>query len=331
MKIRKYINAVAGMAILSFSFIACEKNEQILLYGDETANVVTKLYISNGLTPLNSYTVKVHNDRLSGKVTFTGNDFCFPVNSSCSVAENVKVTLDEDTLAAKIYNELNKTNYPSLPAEFVEAVIKEVTIKKGDRVSADSVKFNLRNLDKLVGTYIYGVYIKSSSVNSIGISENMKEVIFKIVATESYISVGREPLTGATALDKKTFKFIPSSYNPERMTDNDYSTSWSAKYGNKELIVDLGQSYSITGFSMSPGYLSWGNYLPKNINISVSDDNVTWSLLDKCKLIPPIGTEEDPDIQYVIFKKTKMRYIKFYFNDYYGYGASIGELEIYRN
>ena len=326
----KYIIAVVWIVILCFSFTGCEKNEQILLYGDESADVVTKLYVSNGLTPLNAYTAKVHNDRLSGKVTFVGDQFCFPVYSSYSVMEDVKVNIEVDSLAEKTYNETNMTNYPSLPPEFVEILKKEVIIKKGERISSDSVKFTLRNIDKLLGTYIYGVSIKSSSVSSIGISDKMKNVIYKIVATESYISVGREPLLGSSSLDRTLFKFMNSTNNPESMIDSDFSTAWSAEYGVKELMVDLGQSFVVTGISMSPGYFSWGNYLPKNINIMSSVDNITWNPVDKCKLLSPIGSRSKPDIQYVAFKQTEMRYIKFYFKDYYGYGVSIGELHIYK-
>ena len=316
--------------LIGISFASCEKDEQVLLYGDEPNAVTTKLYVSNGLTPLNSFNAKVHNDRLASKTTFTGDEFSFPILSSMTLQNDVKVMVEPDTLAENAFNETQIVKIKSLPQEFIEIVNKEVIIKKGERRSNDSIKFALKNLDKLIGTYIFGVSIKSISDNSIGISDNMRNVIYKITATESYISVGREPLVGVKALDSSLFKFITSSYNdPLKMIDNDYSTSWNSGYGKKELIIDLGGEFGVTGFSMSPYYSTWSDYLPKNMDIYASNDNKSWKLVEKCKMLTPLGSVSKPGIQYVKFRKTNMKFLKFYFNDYYGYGVGIGELKIY--
>jgi hypothetical protein len=330
LNIKNSILALLLMA-LSGTFVACNEDGKTLLYGDEVDAPTAKIYLYN-VYPFTTFSSNVHFDRLSNVTNIKGDEVKLPVYISMETTKDIQVKMAVDTSLVSKFSKEQYREYKLFPEECINFMKNTVTIKAGQRVSSDSIQMAIQNTDKLaIGNYVFPISISSVSDNQIGIQENMKDVYYKIIVTESYISVSRDSLTNATDLDRS--KFVMSSdswYETKKLTDGKYTTYWSAGYSGDPLLIDLGSEYDIFGLSLSPGYSYYGTYYPKVLKLEGSLDNKTFTAIDKCTMLSPKGSDSKPDIQYVKFKKTHLRYLKLSFDDSYGYSAGISELHIYR-
>lgn len=315
---------------LSGTFVACSEDGKALLYGDEVGAPASKIYLYN-VYPFTSFSANVHFDRLSKVTNVKSDDVKVPVYISREVEKDVQVKLSLDTALVKKYSKEQMIDYKLFPEECVNFKNNTVTIKAGQRVSSDSIQMTLQNTDKLtIGRYVFPISISSTSDTSIGIEENMKEIYFKVIVTESYISVSRDALTDATDLDRTKFVITSDAWaDTKKLVDNNYNTYWYA-YDREPLNIDLGSEQDIFGLSLSPGYSSYGSYFPKVLVLKGSLDGKTYTDIDKCTMLTPTGSSSKPDIQYIKFKKTHLKYLRLSFDSSYGYATGIGELHIFK-
>jgi hypothetical protein len=311
---------------------ACNDDGKTLLYGDEVGAPAAKTYIYS-VYPFTSFSGNIHFDRLNKVTQVKSDEVKIPIHLSLEATKDVQVTMALDTSLVSVFSKQQLLDYKLFPEESIKFIRNTVTIKAGERVSGDSIELALQNTDNLaVGRYVFPIAIKSVSDSEVGIQENMKNVFYKIIVTESYISVGRDPLPGATALDRTKMTFSSDSYySTDRLCDGKYTSYWSAGYSGDPLLVDLGSEQDIFGLSLAPGYSAYyGIYFVKGLKLEGSLDNKTFTVIDQCTMLYPKGSSSDPDIQYVQFKKTHLRYLRLSFDDSYGYSAGISEIQIYK-
>jgi hypothetical protein len=327
-------NSVFTLLLVAITSLlaACNDDGKTLVYGDEVGAPTAKAYIYS-VYPFTSFSGSVHFDRLN-KLTNVKTDVVkLPIHLSMNATKDIQVKMAVDTSLVSVYSKQQYLEYKLFPEECIQFVKNSVTIKAGARVSSDSIELALQNTDKLaIGRYVFPIAISSISDEGVGIQENMKSVFYKIIVTESYISVGRDPLPNATALDRTKFQFSSDSYySTEKLVDGKYTSYWSASYSSYPLLIDLGSEEDIFGLSLAPGYSSYyGIYFVKGLKLEGSLDNDKFTTIDQCTMLSPKGTSTEPDIQYVQFKKTHLRYLRLSFDDSYGYSAGISEIQIYK-
>lgn len=327
-------NSVFTLLLIALTSLltACNDDGKTLLYGDEIEAPAAKAYIYS-VYPFTNFTGSVHFDRLNKVTNIKTDAVKLPIHLSVNATKDVQVKMAVDTSLVRVYSKQQYIDYKLFPEECIQFVRNTVTIKEGTRISADSIELALQNTDNLaIGKYVFPIAISSISDEGIGIQESMKSVFYKIIVTESYISVGRDPLPNATALDRTKFKFTSESYySTAKLVDNNYSTYWSASYSSYPLLIDMGSEEDIFGLSLAPGYSSYyGSYFVKGLKLEGSLDNKTFTTIDQCTMLSPKGSATEPDIQYVQFKKTHLRYLRLSFDDSYGYSAGISEIQIYK-
>jgi hypothetical protein len=326
-------NSILALLLLALSgtFVACNEDGKTLLYGDEVGAPAAKIYLYN-VYPFTTFSASVHFDRLSNLTNVKSDDVKLPVYISVESEKDIQVKMALDTALVSKYSKQQLREYKLFPEECINFVKNTVTIKAGQRASSDSIQLAIQNTDKLaIGSYVFPISISNVSDSEVGIQDNMKAVYFKVIVTESYISVSRDALTNITDLDRTKWVMSTDSwYDTKRLADNSYSSYWSAGYSGDPLLIDLGSEEDIFAMSLTPGYSYYGTYYPKGLKLEGSVDNKTFTTIDKCTMLSPKGSATNPDIQYVKFKKTHLRYLKLSFDDSYGYSAGIGELHIYK-
>jgi hypothetical protein len=324
-------NSILALLLIALSgtFAACNDDGKTLIYGDEVGAPATKIYLYNSY-PFTTFTANVHFDRLSNVTNVKSDEVKIPVYISREAEKDIQVKMSVDTSLVSKYSKQQMLEYKLFPEECIKLINDAVTIKAGERVSADSIQIAIQNTDKLaIGRYVFPMSISSISDKSIGIQENMKAIYYTIIVSESYISVSRDALPNATDLDRSKFIITSDAWaDPKKLVDNNYSSYWYA-YDGEPLYIDLGSEQDIFGLSLSPGYSYYGSYFPKVLVLKGSLDGKAYTDIDKCTMLSPKGSSSKPDIQYVKFKKTHLRYLRLSFDSSYGYATGIGELHVF--
>lgn len=337
MKISTLLYGMLACVAVS-TLTSCNNDPQILSYGDEAGAPKAKVYIDISMYPNSTFSGQINFDRYKGNYSINTDIVKFPIKSSRAENHDIEVQVGLDTALVRKYSKDMFLEYKLFPEEFIQYVHKSVTVKSGSRVSADSIEIAFNNVEKIpVGRYVFPISITSTSEGNDMISDKFKSVYYTISVKESFISIDREPLAGVTAMDRTKFVLTPSNYyRTALLVDGNYKTYWTPNntYGSS-VTIDLGSEEDIPCIALSPNYYYsyWSEKespeLVKNITLEGSIDGITFTKIDSGTMLKPTGTSKEPDIQYVKFKKTHLRYLKITASGSYG-GSSISEIQIYK-
>ncbi|TDE16498.1 DUF1735 domain-containing protein [Dyadobacter psychrotolerans] len=173
---------IAGLALLTFAFTSCLKDD-ITLDPDKSTNVIEFKNPGSFLSPSGSkYSMYTKAFDLAPE-----NDYPITVSySGADVApEDITVTLGIDTPAIAQYNEEQETEYELIPTTLY-TLPATVVIPKGQRTAVVALKIKSANFD-FSKAYVLPIQIKS--VSSGIISGNFGTILLNLNAKNKYDGV----------------------------------------------------------------------------------------------------------------------------------------------
>lgn len=255
----KYWGLVTLVTVMSFCFSSCANDE-------DAGSKEVRVWIDNQIQPVNTYEFTINGNLIENTVDFDRTPLVkFPVKISRSIAEDVHVKVEirnsEEDLAA--YNAANGTGYEIMPAESINLLQKEVTIKADDLASVDSIAIALKG-DGLRATKFYWISVVLTDVqsNDKGVSlpsSPLQSSSYLIVkgAGETSILVDNDLYKKTTAVDRSKWIIkatnTPSTVN--MMKDGDVETMWKGYKGS--ITVDMGEEVELKGLSFTSAYIYW--------------------------------------------------------------------------
>jgi hypothetical protein len=322
---------LAPLAILLLSLNACKKStgldsKDLLVYmqGDfgDAHNAVTA---SLTQTPLSVW----------GNTTF---HFSAWSTRQVLTATNVNIVPDSSGVAA--FNQSAGKHCRLMPANVYSIDANQHTIA-ADSNESDPITVTITNPAALTDTngYVLPLTIEkvSSSDHGVTISTNRATAylyvpyMFTNIDTANTASAGTiMSRTGWNVTVSNTTNGSPAT----SMVDGSNSTAWRSSNSSsaaKYVIVNLRSSQIITGFRLTPDYVSIGDNATQ-IRVSTSPDSVTWTVQGVWKGTgPATGTSAtNPDLKWIDFlSPVQTQYFRFDILSWVsGSRTGIGELNV---
>lgn len=141
-----------------------------------------------------------------------------------------------------------------------------------------------------------------------------KPVSVRAVAFDPVLDQYSEITTAELDIPKSQWQVLSVSSGDleqaEKIIDEDPSSSWSSQRDVRlpqEVVIDLGKSYSLTGFTYTPPQGRWALATVSHYELLVSNDNENWSVAAEGEFS---NIKNNPVQQQVAFPKKEARYIK---------------------
>ncbi|HFK5529542.1 TPA: DUF1735 domain-containing protein [Elizabethkingia anophelis] len=285
-----------------------------------------------------SYSLKIKTGKTSDDLTFNkagstvvikgANPLLLAsVNSPINTDLSTKINIDNSLIST--YNATNGTQFQILPENTYKLSTTSLSIPKNSITSNElEIQFTSA-MSQLDISKQYLLPVKSTSETNVPTTNDV--VYLKISIVENNIN-SNTPLTG-TIIDRNSWSVKANSeYNSEytapMMLDGDYNTGWLADFsGNATITLDMSQSYTLKGFSITPTYIN-GNYalFPSKLVIYTSNDGINWTKQGVYENDEqnPEGNPQNPYLGWISFIEPVIaRYIRF--DEMEGY-PGIGEL-----
>ncbi|MFA5174725.1 MAG: discoidin domain-containing protein [Candidatus Pacearchaeota archaeon] len=167
-------------------------------------------------------------------------------------------------------------------------------------------------------------------------------VVEPVALVEPTTPILGESLPGINLLNNNqgTFESISvssfaASYNADKLRDNylgGYANIWRSypsNITNQDIIIKLKNSYEFDTIELFTGYS--GSEAAKNVDIYVSDDGTTWTLIKSKSLFGSVPTPLKSEV--IEFSSQNKQYLKIHILDNWGSSnyISIGEIRVYKN
>ncbi|MEC3908491.1 alpha-L-fucosidase [Tamlana sp. 2201CG12-4] len=141
----------------------------------------------------------------------------------------------------------------------------------------------------------------SATINAI--ARNEEEQVNSVMKTVKYgVSKANWKIVSVKGGDKK---------GAERVIDGNFATTWRTN-GNKqlphEIVIDMGKTNDITGFTYMPQQTGNGLHLVKTYGFYTSNDGKNWTKQSEGEFS---NIKHNPILQEKTFNKTKARYLRF--------------------
>lgn len=236
------------------------------------------------------------------------------LNSPINTDLLIKVSIDNSLITA--YNTANGTQFQALPENTYKLSTTSLNISKNN-TSSNALEIQFTNeMSQLDETKQYLLPVKSTTQVNFPTTNDV--VYLKINIVTNNIS-SNTPVIGTT-IDRSNWSVeantqYSSDYTPSMMLDGNNNTGWVSGFDDSStVILDMGSSYTLKGFSVTPTYF-FGSYAiyPSNIAIYTSNDGINWTkqgVYEKNEY--PGGSPQNPYIGWISFiVPVNARYIKF--------------------
>lgn len=241
--------------------------------------------------------------------------------------QDIKVTVEIDESLVEAYNTANGTDYAFLSN--IEIMQKELTIKKGEYVSVDTVKTRLTDYDTFLeaGTMNYIVPVRMTNTTAGKLSETNTFYIF-YEASALFAEVTNK-YTGVK-MNRSNWKIYKDNIGGKDITStltdgSTYSDVFGSEYRGHEIVlyVDLGDVYSnIVNIGVEP-YGNYSSYNALNTKVEISVDNVTY------KDLGTYYTYDKAPAVLDLYDPQEARYIRLTgYDPQSSYGWDIGEINV---
>lgn len=327
-----YKNRYTALLLLSVSLLgACKKDE---LESQDLLVFMTGEY--------GSYNNEVVIPFVHTPIDVSGNSIVkLAVSATREVAADVDVTLTPDTTLVAQYNKANKTNALALPASAYKIVNpKKYKIPSGKQTS-DSVEIEITTPAALTNP---GGYLLPLTINSIEgadrgvkISANRRTAYLFVTYAFNNIQATQVPVAGTLGARTgwvSTVSNTTSGALGPAMLDGVNTTYWRSSNSSsaaKWVSIDMGSVQEIKGIRINPNYTS-ANENATSINVSTSQDNITWTAQGAWKGTGPAtgSTAANPDLKGINFiAPIQARYFRLDITAWVGGSrVGIGELNV---
>ncbi|MCT3946361.1 DUF1735 domain-containing protein [Elizabethkingia anophelis] len=248
------------------------------------------------------------------------------LNTGVNTDVPIKVNIDNSLVST--YNTTNGTQFQILPENTYKLSTTTLNIPKNN-ISSNELEIQFTDaMSQLDITKQYLLPVKSTS--QINLPTTNDVVYLKISISVNNIN-SNIPATG-TIIDRNNWSVQANSeYDIENtasmMLDGDNRTGWLSGSGeNATVILDMGQSNMLKGFSIIPTYF-YGSYplFPSSIVVYTSNDGINWArqgIYENDRAAG--GNPQNPYTGWITFiEPVNARYVKF---DEIESFAGIGEL-----
>lgn len=261
-KLLKYFLAVAAFTIL---FASCDS--------DDFQVPESVYYISNQITPINSYSVNIRYNIADHEVESINGDpvVKFPVRATMPVTQNTVIECGLNEAYLAYYNEKNGTSFEALPQNLYTIEKSTATIEAGQTVSADSIVVRI-NTDTLPAnieediTEALPIGIISVNNSTEKISSNMSsmmilwrlDVIYSIINSDNVDFGGTKFNNNVTAWSSQggTLAYLTDGLTARSWYPYSAGTELEIRLDEEEtlkgmIVHTLGGSYQLGGFKAS--------------------------------------------------------------------------------
>ncbi len=110
-------------------------------------------------------------------------------------------------------------------------------------------------------------------------------------------------------IPKKNWRVLNENEDAEKIIDADRNSVWTREGAlPQEVVVDLGATYNLTGFTYLPQQNRWPEGVIADYEFLVSENGETWKKVSEGEFS---NIKNNPIEQRIEFKSTKARYFKF--------------------
>lgn len=197
---RKWLFIVLLLTSASFLLNACSDD------GDATYEV--KLFVNNGVYPINTYMSGIQYNRIKDIVQTKNGKIEFPIASTLPVMKDVRVEFGISESLLDTYNTNHETDYKLFPKESFKLVNNIAIIQQDKALSTDSIKIEIINTENVaIGNYLLPLSITAISDKNLLISSNMANVYVMVSVTELCVEIVDTPI-GKQITDKSKWSYI---------------------------------------------------------------------------------------------------------------------------
>ena len=208
-------------------------------------------------------------------------DIKVSVNLAQPVTSNASFTLSVDEEAYNAYNDdtSNATKYALMPQEYYEIPDPQVTLLSGRMDTTIVVRFFPSKFDISATGYLLPVTIQSTG--SQAVHAEMRTVYFHI-EKDPFPPYGTSGWTVTGFSSEEATGEGPNNGRVVHLIDNNPSTFWHSQWQGGVpgpphwFSFDMGEAKPLHGIMLLARQCGCSNR-PKNVTISISEDNVTWT------------------------------------------------------
>ncbi|OOG19750.1 hypothetical protein BWD42_07565 [Sphingobacterium sp. CZ-UAM] len=228
------------------------------------------------------------------------------------------VTVKDDNALIEAYNKKNGTSYQAFPLGSYQFVNATATIQAGQNSADISLRLtNLKAFDPAKEYLLPISAVEDNNMQNPFVDPSRQTVYIHVKIKINQIDPANSGLMG-NIVDRAGWKVtVSGQYNDmgaNNVIDGNNYTAWDSNGKLPAwLILDMGESTTLKGFSIIPNYVYKSDDFT-NIEVLSSDNGLTWKIIGWYVGTKTSATSsaEQPDIKTIKFTETQTaRYFKF--------------------
>lgn len=323
-------NILCGFALgaMLIGMVSCSEDEHY----DVVGNPNNMVYFNAGID--NSKTVKVVK---TTKGALSDLSVKLPVKILRPASSNITVTATADTSLVSVYNDGHGTSFKALPLSMLKSTGMTATINQGETAASDSVTVEIdkASFAQLTDTaYVLPLRLTQAGADISG-ERGTAWIVIKIEERYINYNAAEADMQGELVSDYSSWKATYDNgtvIETAQLFDGDLTNGPQLRNDGADgksttVVVDMHADQQVTGIRLSRYYDGYYPYYFSNVEMSVSNDGTTWTLLGQAN---EDQMEADKGYQYIsLYAPITARYLKLNILSGYSSVSSLAELGVY--